>query len=178
MDRFHVITGAPGTGKTAILEALAGDFAVVPEPARRVLAAWRAEGNPRPAQMDPGLMIEQMIALSIDDYATAIAMTGPVVFDRGVVDAVAYALHLGCDPAGPLASLADHRYNSHVLLTTPWREIYSTDEERTMDFADVEMFHASVVLAYENAGHELIEIPRGSVAERVGFVRRHIAAER
>jgi predicted ATPase len=175
VDRFHVLTGAPGTGKTTILDALGDRIAVVPEPARRVLAEWRAEGNPLPARIDPDLMIERMIDLALQDLRNA--PKGPIVFDRGLVDCVAYARHLGRDDTGAVAAIADHRYNERVLLTTPWREIYTTDADRTMDFGDVERFHETVVRTYLDTGYELVVVPNAPLAERVEFVTRHIGVE-
>ncbi|HSM01940.1 MAG TPA: AAA family ATPase [Acidimicrobiia bacterium] len=175
MDRFHVLTGAPGTGKTTILENLGSDISVVPEPARRVLETWRAEGNPLPARMDPDMMIERMIDLATRDLEMA-RRRGPVVFDRGLIDCVAYARHLDRDDTRAVAAVGDHRYSERVLLTAPWREIYATDDERTMDFEDVERFHATVVRTYLDAGYELIVVPNASLAERVAFVRRHLGS--
>jgi predicted ATPase len=37
-SRFHIITGAPGTGKTSILEGLGAKVHRFAEPARQVLA--------------------------------------------------------------------------------------------------------------------------------------------
>jgi len=177
MNRFHVLTGAPGTGKTAILDALGDDFTVMPEPARRVLAEWRAAGNPLPARMEARLMVRRMTELAIDDHAEAGRESGPVLFDRGVVDSVAYARHLGLDADEAFRAAASHAYNRRVLLTTPWREIYATDDERTMSFKDVERFHEAVVRTYLDAGYDLVVVPDAPLAERVEFVRRHIGVE-
>ena len=43
-----------------------------------------------------------------------------------------------------------------------------------MGFGDVEHFHESVVAAYDDAGYDLIEVPRGSVEERAAFVREQV----
>lgn len=156
---------------------MADSFTVVAEPARRVLAAWRAEGNPPPARMDAGLMVRRMTELAIDDHAKAGSENGTVVFDRGVVDSVAYASHLRLDPVEFARVAADHHYNRRVLLTTPWRSIYTNDDERTMEFEDVERFHRAVVDSYIEAGYELVPVPTGPLQERVAFVKRHIRVD-
>ena len=164
---FHVLTGAPGTGKTSILERLRDHVAVVPEPARRVLAVWRADGNPRPAQMDPELMVRRITEMSIADHAAA---AGTVVFDRGPIDCVVYARYLGTDESLPLSAARSLRFDGLTFLTTPWREIYTTDEERTMSFDDVTRFHDVLVATYEDFGCELVEVPRGSIEDRAAFI--------
>ena len=47
-DRLHILTGAPGSGKTAILEGLGDGVHTVGEPAREVIAVQRAVGAPAP----------------------------------------------------------------------------------------------------------------------------------
>jgi predicted ATPase len=59
-------------------------------------------------------------------------------------------------------------------VTRPWAEIYTTDDERTMSFEATLPFQRLMEEAYEEAGYELVEIPRGSIAERGTFVRRFV----
>lgn len=169
-DRLHIITGAPGAGKTAIVAALQGDFTVFAEPAREVLAEWRSRGNPRPAQMEPGAFVELLLESSLANYQKALQLSGPLVFDRGIPDCVAYATHLGADPTPSLAASSACRYSPLVFVARPWEEIYTTDDERTMSFDDTLRFQDAVDAAYRAAGYDLIDIPRGSVASRAAFV--------
>ena len=166
-DSLHVLTGAPGTGKTSILERLRPHLEVVPEPARRVLAAWRAEGNPLPAKLDAETMVRRITALTTADHAAA---RGTALFDRGAIDCLVYSRYLGCDETAPAAAARSLRFGGLTFLTTPWPEIYSTDEERTMGFDDVLRFHDVLLATYDEFGVELVEIPRGSIEERAAFV--------
>jgi predicted ATPase len=169
-DRLHIITGAPGAGKTAIAAALRGDFTVFDEPAREVLAEWRSRGNPRPAQMEPGAFVELLLESSLANYQRAIQSSGAVVFDRGIPDCVAYATHLGADATPSLAASSAFRYSPLAFVARPWEEIYTTDDERTMSFDDTLRFQDAVDAAYRAAGYDLIDIPRGPVSFRAAFV--------
>lgn len=169
--QLHIITGAPGAGKTSIVAALGDAVTVVPEPARGVLAEWRSRGNPRPAQMEANSFVGQLLEVSIANHRAALRRSGTVVFDRGIPDCVAYANHLGADPAAALRATADFRYRRIVLVARPWEEIYVTDDERTMSFDLTVRFQDAIDAAYRTAGYDLIEIPRGSVEVRADFVR-------
>ncbi len=167
---LHVLTGAPGSGKSAVLEELRG-VSTVREPARDILAEQRAMDSGADAP-EPSRFMELLLARSIEKHAAAIAADGPVaVFDRGVPDCVAYAALFGTDRGPSTAAAARYRYHAEVLLFEPWREIYRTDDDRTMSFEDTLPFHEALVDAYERSGYALINVPRGSIEERTSFVR-------
>lgn len=167
VEGFHVLTGAPGTGKSTLLRHLASTVSVVHEPARRVLAEWRAGGNPLPSRIDPDLMVERLVATTVSDHSAA---TGTVVFDRGAIDAVAYARYMGCDDARALEVARTVRFGGGSFLLTPWQKIYTPDEERVMTFEQVLRFHEVLLGTYAEFGVELVEVPQGTVSERARFV--------
>ena len=171
-DGLHVLTGAPGSGKTAILEGLGDSVRTVAEPAREVIAEERAVGGAGTAEQDPALFVALLLARSIDKHREALRSAATLVlFDRGVPDCVAYAAVLGVDPAESLAAARRYRYHPRVLLLEPWERIYVTDDERTMSFEQTSPFHAALVDAYEGAGYTLVSVPAGSVEDRAAFVR-------
>jgi predicted ATPase len=168
---LFVITGAPGSGKSAILDALASDVACVAEPAREVLAEERASGGTGTPEQDPALFVRRLLDRSIQMHAAASASDRTTLFDRGVPDCIAYAEQLGVDAGTALAASATHRYHPRVLILEPWEQIYTTDDERTMSFADTIPFHDAIVRAYERTGYELFPVPRGGVPARAAAVR-------
>jgi predicted ATPase len=174
VERFHVVTGAPGSGKTAVLAGLGPAVHVVPEPARVVLAELRASGDTRTHDRDWEAFVSMLLQRSIAQQEAAQATDGAVVFDRGVPDNVAYAKVLGVDPAPAREAATRYRYHREVLILPPWEDIYTTDDERTMSFADTVPFHEALVDAYEDAGYTLVEVPRGTAAERAAFVREFV----
>ncbi len=168
-ESFFILTGAPGTGKTAILSRLPAGVPWVAEPARELLAENPALDVRYTWRQDPDVFLGLILARSMRTYE-ATSGSGPVVFDRGLPDCVAYALQLGADPTPSLAAAERYRYNPEVLIATPWEDIYTTDTERTMTFEMTVQFHHHVVTAYELTGYTLIEVPQGQIAERVAFV--------
>jgi predicted ATPase len=172
---LFVLTGAPGAGKTAILDRIGAGIRVVGEPAREILAEQRSVGGAGTHDRDPSLFVDLLLQRSIDKHETAQRWEGPVVFDRGVPDCVAYAALMGTDPTAGRAACERYRYHPEVLVVEPWQEIYATDAERTMSFADTIPFHAALVDAYERAGYSLVGVPRDSAENRAAFVRDLVA---
>jgi predicted ATPase len=176
-NHLHIVTGAPGTGKTAILDALGEDVSRVAEPAREILAEQRAIQSTGTPDRDPSLFVDLLLRRSIQKYEEARRREGPTVFDRGIPDCVAYAAVLKVDPTPSLLAADKHRYASDVFLFEPWEEIYETDDERAMSFADVVDFHQELVHAYDRTGYALLSVPQDSIENRVAFVRTLVSDE-
>jgi predicted ATPase len=169
---MHVLTGAPGTGKTALMRALGDDVVTVDEPAREILAEQRAAGI---SETEPADFVALLLERSIEKYRFHLGDT-LTVFDRGLPDCVAYAKVSDVDPIDAQQAALRYRHADPVLILPPWEEIYTTDDERTMGFDLVGPFHEQLVEAYEAAGYDLVEVPKDRVEARVAFVRRVIEA--
>jgi predicted ATPase len=172
---LFILTGAPGSGKTAILNRLGDEFRCVDEPAREVLAEQRATGGSGTWDQDPSLFVHLLLQRSIEKFAMARRSAGTVVFDRGIPDCVVYAVRAGTDPTPSLEAVDAYRYQSQVLFLEPWSEIYETDEERVMSFDDTTSFSEELRDVYERSGYTLVDVPRDSIADRAAFVRMSIA---
>jgi predicted ATPase len=168
-DELWILTGAPGSGKTAILDELRGTIRCVDEPARRVLAEQRASGGTGTPDRDPARFVELLMEAAIADHERAVG-GGPALFDRGIPDCIAYAIHLGVDPGPSIRASDRYRYHDEVLILEPWEEIYVTDDERTMSFADTVAFHTVLEDAFDRSGYRRVTIPRGSAGDRAAFV--------
>ena len=159
-----------------MLRGLQTSIRWVGEPARELLAEHPSIDVRRSWQQDPQVFVALLLARSIRKYEDVAASgSGTVVFDRGIPDCIAYALHLGADPAPSIAAAARCRYNPSVLITEPWDDIYTTDDERSMAFEATTQFHRHVVTAYERSGYTLIEVPRRPIAQRVSFVEAAVS---
>ena len=168
---LFILTGAPGTGKTAILAGLGSEIATVAEPAREVLAERRAAGE---VALSPSDFVGRLLHKSIEKHKRALARPGIVVFDRGVPDCVAHAHQIGADPTDAALAAKEYRYHPEVLIAEPWADIYTNDGERTMSFELTLRFHEHLVAAYDEAGYRLVAVPQVALESRTAFVRSFV----
>lgn len=97
-----------------------------------------------------------------------------VIYDRGMPDIIAYArlFNLAYLPAYQASKL--YRYETNVFIFPAWKEIYTTDEERTMSFEAAKAFGQDVQNIYKEHAYNLIELPYTSPEERARFIMERI----
>lgn len=171
--RRYVITGAPGTGKTALVEALASLVSVVAEPARELISEHRAATGEPSLDDSAALFVERLVDRSIQKYEEMAAEVA--VYDRGLPDCAAYARVLGVDPSPALAESVRRRYENPVFLAPPWKEIYAVDEMRRATFDQVVAFHEALVTVYRSLDYQICRLPLTPVPDRVAVVEAFLA---
>ena len=170
MDRFVILSGCSGGGKSTLLEALRlRGHHVVEEPGRRIVTEELNRGGSALPWVDVAAFVRQAIDMSLADRKAAAALPGMVFFDRGLIDAASALDHLTGEPA--LNSYGQlHRYNKHVFLTPPWPEIYVGDRERRHDLSAAIAEYERLSTDYPSLGYEVHVLPKISVEERADFV--------
>ncbi len=176
MDRFVVISGCSGGGKSTLLAELARrGHAVVEEPGRRIVQQEMAGDGAALPWVDEAAFARRAVAMALEDRASAFAHAGWVFFDRGLVDAASGLQHLTGDPA--LETLGRiHRYHRRVFLTPPWPEIYATDAERRHGFDAALAEYSRLLAAYPALDYEAVVLPKIGVAARADFVLASLGA--
>jgi len=171
-DRFFVITGGPGFGKTTLVEALADlGFPHQPEAGRAIIQDQVAIGGTALPWSDRRAFAELMLSWEMRSYRSGLALEGPVIFDRGVPDVVGY-LRLSALPAAPHVEAAarQFRYHRHVFVAPPWPEIFKTDAERKQSFDEAARTCEVMIEVYRSLGYEPVPLPLVPVSERARFV--------
>ncbi|MEM9574013.1 MAG: AAA family ATPase [Pseudomonadota bacterium] len=170
MERFIVISGCSGGGKSSLLEELAGrGYAVVEEPGRRIVQReLDGDGSGLPWN-DISVFARHALELAFSDYRAALNTDGLVFFDRGIVDAAAVLIGTSSDLDWRIA-LEQQYYNRNVFLTPPWPEIYVQDSERRHSFGYAVAEYERLVSVYPAHGYTLHILPKVSVSERADFV--------
>ncbi|HJT01686.1 MAG TPA: AAA family ATPase [Terriglobales bacterium] len=180
LERFYVLTGGPGSGKTAVIEALhRAGFARTVEAGRSIIQDQMAIGGRALPWQDPAFFAELMLSWEMRSYHMAEQSAGPVFFDRGVVDVIGYLRLRGRPVSRHMEQAAAwFRYNRRVFIAPPWKEIFAQDCERKQDFDEAVRTYEAMVAAYTERGYELAELPRVSVEDRMRFLLQNIGIQR
>jgi predicted ATPase len=176
-NTIFVLTGGPGSGKTTLLEAAAeAGLHVGHEAARAIIQSQVAIDGPAVEWRDKAMFAELMLDRDIQSFRALATSHAPTLCDRGIPDLIAYGRDNGLGEVGHFHRAAMlYRYNPVVFFAPPWREIYTTDAERTQDWAHAQRVYASLRDAYAELGYRIVELPKTSVAERLAFVMDIIA---
>jgi len=179
-DRFFVLTGGPGSGKTALIDALASlGYARTIEAGRAIIQDQVAIGGNALPWGDRTAFAELMLSWEMRSYADACRGDGPVFFDRGIPDVAGYLqlCALGV-PSHVEKAATMFRYHPRAFVAPPWPAIFHGDAERKQDFAEAERTFDAVTATYRRFGYQLVELPRATVADRVRFVLERVGLER
>jgi predicted ATPase len=173
-DRFVVITGCSGGGKSSLLAELArrGEH-VCAEPGRQVIREQNAIGGDAVPQHDAMKFLELTISRTMHQMIAAASSGGThrIFFDRGIVDQVS-----GPVPPHFLRAAELCRFHENVFVVPPWPELFHNDEERKHSFEDARAHYEAQLKTYERFGYKLVMIPKVPVPARADFVLEKIAS--
>ncbi|WP_377296501.1 AAA family ATPase [Rhizobium sp. SGZ-381] len=177
MNRFVILSGCSGGGKSSLLEELRRrGHAVIDEPGRRIVAEELAGDGAALPWNDLPAFARRAIALSIADRAAMSDRTGWIFFDRGLVDAAAALAHATGDERMMHDLCGRHRYHDRVFLTPPWPEIYVKDDARQHAFAEAVAEYERLCAVYPALGYEPVILPKTSVSKRADFLLARLSA--
>ncbi|MFG1869508.1 AAA family ATPase [Micromonospora arborensis] len=175
--RRYVLTGAPGAGKTTLIEALSRrGHPVVREAATDIIATRQADGCAEPWQ-EPGF-VDAIARLQHQRRLAADAHGGVQFHDRSPLCTLALARHLGRDVGPDLATeieriTSEGTYQPLVFLVAPLGFLRRTAARR-ISYAESLTFARVHQQVYEAYGHRLVDVPPGPVRERVALIEKHV----
>jgi predicted ATPase len=171
-NRFVIISGCSGGGKSTLLEELARrGHATVTEPGRRIVIAEAARGGRALPWVDATAFARRLVSVAAEDLERARTMHGTVFFDRSLIDAAAALAHLGDGSA--LEKLGTSTcFHRRVFLAPPWLEIFGQDAERRHSLADAIAEYERLSALYPKLGYETVVLPKVDVATRADYVLR------
>lgn len=174
MNRFVVISGCSGGGKSTLLGELARrGHTIVEEPGRRIVELELACRGSALPWVDGIAFAHRAIDVALTDRAAVEHLSGWVFFDRSAIDAVVALDHLS-EGRGRYAGTLP-RYHDTVFLTPPWPEIYVNDRERRHGFDDAVAEYQRLLVAYPAHGYRVSVLARMTVGKRADAILTALA---
>ena len=166
--RAFILTGTPGSGKTAILRQLeANGHRVVEEAATDVIALGQALGDPRP--WESAGFADRILELQQRRRRIAEAdECGPVFFDRSPVCTLALCRYAELPvPEGLLDAIDGYERVAFFVRNLGFVEPTAA---RRITFAQSIGFERIHEETYRELGFELVEVPPGALAARTELI--------
>jgi len=167
-----VITGGPGTGKSAVIDQLTKmQFTCMPEISRTIIKEAQEDGINQLFLTEPLLFSNLLLKGRINQYKQAdLQKSNIVFFDRGIPDIHGYMDYSGTIyPIEYREKSNEYRY-SKIFMMPPWKAIYKTDNERYETFEQSLLINEYLISAYQSMDYEIVSVPEGSVDSRAEFV--------
>ena len=174
-----VITGAPGTGKTSIVNGLERKgFYCFHEIIRDMTSKAKQGGQSEEHISNPLVFVEDALQFNKDllhgrtsHYRASLQTNEPIsFFDRGIPDVLAYMDFFDQSYGKEFTEPCEvHRYDM-VFMVPPWKEIYVSDDERLESFEEAEDIHHALMNTYTQFGYNPIEVPKDAVHKRIDFI--------
>jgi predicted ATPase len=176
VNRFVVISGCSGGGKSALLAELGRrGHTIVEEPGRRIVVEEMNNGGSALPRVDMAAFARRAITTALADRFSTPDSGGWIFFDRSLIDAAIALQHLTREPV--LEEFGQtRRYHRRVFLAPPWPELYFTDRERRHTPAVAVAEYYRLFKAYPSLGYEIFILPRVGVVERADFVLKTLEA--
>lgn len=170
--RWCVITGAPCSGKTTVINALEKiGCRVVPEAARSLIDDQLARGLSFTEIRSNALVFERHILMKKIQTERQLPVDEMIFLDRAVPDSIAYFIQAGLDPDEPTKATRKLKYRRVFFLD---RLSYTTDSVRMEDDTTAASLEVTLKKSYVGLGYHLIRIPVLPVDLRVDLILQHV----
>jgi len=168
-NQKYIITGAPGTGKTTLIEALSSKgYSVMTEVSRDVIIEQqKTGGNAYPWEdvVTYAGLVYNRTKQRLENCANALFV------DRSLIDTMAYLKFYEQDISKEISDFTYHKhYNTIVFFAPSWKEIYKKDSQRPQEFNELNGLDELLWETYQNLGFTCVLLPKTEVAKRVEFV--------
>jgi predicted ATPase len=170
---WHVITGAPCSGKTTLINLLASEgFQTIPEAAREYLEREMAGGRSLEEIRANDSTIAPVINRFQWETESQLQHDDTIFLDRAYPDCLSFFRLVGLDPNEILPKCFQHRYASVFILD---RFPYKKDGIRKEGDAASDFLDEALFQDYEALGYDVVRVPILSPQDRMSFVLHRLS---
>lgn len=171
---WHVITGAPCSGKSTLIAHLAANgFRTAPEAARQYFEREMATigRTIEDVRKDVASLVQGILGMMLE-IEHGVNANELVCLDRGYPDNFAFLRQFGLDPNKYLPDCFHHRYASIFLLDRFPVQIDGVriEDEAAADYLDEWHYHD-----YSALGYHVVRVPVLPPQERLAFVLKTLS---
>jgi predicted ATPase len=170
---WSVLSGAPGSGKTALAQRIASSgYTVIEDPGRAILLEDSLRGVPSSQTRRDYLAFQRRILSRALLTMQTTDPREPVFFDYGVAEALAFLRGKGLPWEDEFVSAAVQVRFKRVFVLDPLDLSVSAihDSLRTEDAALRRDIHALILDVYAAIGAQPIQVPAASLQNRLSLV--------
>ena len=168
-----IITGGPGAGKTTLINALSSAGYITYPEVSRVLIEEQS-------QLEKGILpwvdmkaFAELCFISMMKQKGQSSQVDTAFLDRAIPDIFGYLKQQNLTiPASYIEECQG--YHSQVFFCRPEASVYVQDDVRPYPFDEALEIHQALIEAYREVGFEAVDMPWGSVTERVSFVELYL----
>ena len=172
---WHVITGAPCSGKTTLIDQLADKgFRTVPELGRFYVEREMAKGRAIDEIIENRAVSQRAIVDLQLRFERRLQVNEVAFLDRGSPDCLTYCRFLGLNPNAILAECFHHRYASVFMLD---RFPFQQDGVRFEDDATAGLIDEWLARDYGALGYSVVRVPVLSIEDRLTFILEKLSEQ-
>jgi len=168
---WYVITGAPCSGKTAVINGLEQKgYQVVHEVARAYIDEQLQKGRSISQIKADILSFESHILYKKIEIEQSLAENTIIFLDRAVPDSIAYYMIEGLNPDDPLHKSKLTRYKRIFLFE---RLGFEKDDIRSEDEKIAAQLDRLLQKSYDMLGYDVTHVPLMPVERRIDFILKN-----
>jgi len=175
INKKVVITGGPGTGKTSVIkELIVKGYKCYNEGSRDIISKINLKG--KTFKSDPLMFSDSLYEARNKHYIDSQKKEynrNTVFFDRGIHDILAYLRYINKNNKYWEDVILNYQYDI-VFVFPPWKEIYTTDNERQEDFKESKEVNNEIIKLYKESNSDIVEIPKMTIEERTNFIMDYL----
>ncbi len=172
-----VISGAPGTGKTSIINKLENKgYIVFPEISREIILKYKNLGQDQLFLIDPIKFSKILLTKRISQFNMSNSLNSKnIFFDRGIPDILAYLNYKKISGEKDFKQASMKFKYDYIFIADPWKDIYKNDKQRYESFEESKIISKYIKKTYSENGYDYIKLPFSSVEDRINFIIKNIS---